>query len=332
MVRRFLFATLLVAASCLFVARAYGVDVDAYGQPIPGTDQAKKSGPGSADPKAGPDSAADDSKIPAGAAGEKADAKTLKAETENAQLKANVLKIAALGAAGWMIYQGVTTPPPMNYSFFLAAIPLVNQALKIENYQDSSKGDADKTIGNTTSDKPGTPNFVAENIEPNSPNYPPPGFRTTKELLKIIGDKGIKVKGNQTTLPNGKTVSTSSLGTSSGLAAAGYDGSAAKQAQDIYEVEKEKAELSLAKNSKNKGDDVGSSGGGRYTGNSQLAEESDSSAMSWQTRSAPKRGIASVAGASIKLGSDNIGVSADNIFQMVQRRYNQKRQLKQFIE
>lgn len=157
-------------------------------------------------------------------------------------------------------------------------------------------------------------------------------------LTEKLAAMGFKVDSTGlVTLPNGQKVPVSSLGTAGGLAAAGFDSS-----KFSSELEKMKAlDEKLAQGGKSTASagavaqkaSSGGAAGARARGGAGIddmgmgASLGSDSSDEWQVRN-----MASVVGLKRKIGKDTIGVSSDNLFEMIRRRYDNKRKANTFME
>lgn len=154
--------------------------------------------------------------------------------------------------------------------------------------------------------------------------------------LKKAEDLGFKFDANKgvVTDPDGKEIPFASInsGSAAGSGASGftsgnldagkkYANKLAKEAADKYSV----GTMGFA--------GAGGGGGGSHAGAAGAANDPFSDYLkSLNKKKKPSRKPASVAGMKKPFGSDVIGVRADNIFEMIHRRYKQKRDNKEFIE
>jgi hypothetical protein len=146
-------------------------------------------------------------------------------------------------------------------------------------------------------------------------------------LQNALTSSGITVSpdGKSVTLADGKKIPTSALKSDAGMAAAGASAgdiqalhatlaAATKEAE--AKVKSMTAALQAAGGG---GGSTGEPGGGAST-----ASQANNNFGMYGAKTAPERKAASVSGMSKKLGNDNIGVSGDNLFEMVRRRYQSR--------
>lgn len=164
-----------------------------------------------------------------------------------------------------------------------------------------------------------------------------PGGLTNSELASLAKaeEKGFKfdMKNGKLTTPDGKEIPFSDI--NSGAAAS--SGSAGFTAGNLAKAKKHANKLAkdaMAKyNVGTMGFDKGGGGGSAGYGGGEDGTAEDPLAAYLKSLNKKKgRKPASVAGMKRRFGNDYIGVSADNIFKMIHRRYKKKRDAKEFIE
>ncbi len=162
---------------------------------------------------------------------------------------------------------------------------------------------------------------------------------TGADLIKIksgLANAGVAIDPvtGAITLPNGQTVPANSSAGS--MKASGFDSSSIDQT--LADEKKLEAKLLANANAKTGTGSFGYQGGGGGRATANVANPNASmdmnsflnSRMGADGRNA-KSGKASVAGLSKKLGSENIGVKGDNIFEMVNRRYQSQHKQNAFL-
>lgn len=248
---------------------------------------------------------------------------------QKADDKTQIIKIGCAAAAAFMGYQCVAGWPGAVAQCVMSAL-LLKQALDINNYQQSATPTTNEIkTSTTTGDAEAQPPAVVQDT----------AFQKTAENTKsLLASKGIKLGSGTVSFPNGKQYSSGVMSSKAAFQAAGLDGGAYDQGMGkLASAQAEasrNAESSMA-SQKSGGSSGGEGGSGRMGMGKPLEFTELESQRSWSGQDpqmAKQRGLASLAGASKKMGQDNIGISADNIFQMVQRRYDKKRQQKSFIE
>lgn len=248
---------------------------------------------------------------------------------KGADVKTQIIKLASLGAAGFMTYQCVSGWPAAMAQCAMAGL-LWSQFAQIQSYQNEANP-VNQEIASKTTTQSAEP-------QPVSVTNDPAVIKTAEKIKNDLLKKGIKVENGKVTLPNGQQFSSGALASKGAAQGAGIDGGAYDQAMDKFAEAKAEATRNAEQSGKNAlakgGSDSGSSGGG-MGGRRPVDFTEEQYGGSWSGQNVDevkKRGLASLAGASKKMGRDNIGIAADNIFQMVQRRYDRKRQQKTFIE
>lgn len=151
------------------------------------------------------------------------------------------------------------------------------------------------------------------------------------DLSGRFGALGYKVSqdGRSLTLPNGKSVPTSAFTSKGGLASLGLS------VQQIEEHERLKAEWAAKMQEKVKALAVEEGGGGANGSRSRVRGMTDDreGGLNFGSLLGQNNGrkTASVKGLSKQLGSDRIGVQADNIFEMISRQYQKEEGKQSFI-
>jgi hypothetical protein len=179
----------------------------------------------------------------------------------------------------------------------------------------------------------GTPKTGTTAQTTNAPGTVPQSLQTALDNLRSdLKKSGTKISkdGGTFTLPDGKTVPAGA--SASQLASAGFSPSQIEAATAYAQTVSDK--LSKLHATSMAGADGGGGGGGG-AGRAPAAEDGGGGLhmrMPWDKNGKNGRNKASVSGMSKKLGSDNIGVAGDNIFEMVTRRYKSRDAQNGFIK
>jgi hypothetical protein len=142
-----------------------------------------------------------------------------------------------------------------------------------------------------------------------------------KGILASLANQGYSLSpdGSTVSTPNG-SVPAATANTADGMKAMGMTD---QQIADTMDFEKKLAAKAAASLLKNGGADGGGGGGApSYAAGGSKADKFDLNGLF--SKGAKARKPASVSGLSKKLGADPIGVSGDNIFEMITRRYQKK--------
>ena len=162
-----------------------------------------------------------------------------------------------------------------------------------------------------------------------------------KSLQATAAQSGVSVSndGQTVTLPNGKKVSSGSFGSAAGMKAAGFGNAEITSVQNLLsDVSKKSNASASSKVSSLTNDQGGGGGGGGFggAGGSGGAGEVGTGGGGYdpygRMRGLGNKGDKGVSGLSKKLGSDNIGVSGDNLFEMVHRRYEARDKANAFLK
>jgi hypothetical protein len=255
--------------------------------------------------------------------------------SQNSGALANMAAGAALMAACMM-----TTPP----NLALCALGALAMA----------QGAADSGAGNQSGNTAGLSNASGTNPAGTTPATPAPGLvgdpsgttstinngtpggSTTAGLTQAgqaaLANAGYVVTPAGVTTPSGTTVPASSFGTASGMSAAGFG------ASDIQDAQKAIADLNknAASGATVSGVATNDSGGGgpSMTNGAGAGGSSGLSALNIKNPFAltneAKKGL--VAGKTVLLDGEPIGVRGDDIFEMVHKAYTKKRERNAFLE
>lgn len=164
---------------------------------------------------------------------------------------------------------------------------------------------------------------TAAGAKPTPPPTGAPGSGADISGIKqTLLNNGAKISsdGTKMTLPDGQTVALNpSLATDSGAAAAGFS------AQQIAQGKAAIAEAQAQLGGKAKSQEMAADGGGGGSSSAAGAAPPGVAAKGY------KRGGKTLSGLSKNFGSDKIGVAADNIFEMITRRYKAKEAQNSFI-
>lgn len=151
------------------------------------------------------------------------------------------------------------------------------------------------------------------------------------KAIEALKDAGYTLDKNGLTDPSGKTTPLSAFSSPSAMSAAGIT-------QDVIDKVKaigEKVSGDASNRVISMGVDGGAGGGSR----SPSSDDDDASMRTWiwpnmknpfAKSKEDQRNL--VAGKSVTLNGEPIGVAADNIFQKISKHYNNKKQLKEFID
>ena len=158
-----------------------------------------------------------------------------------------------------------------------------------------------------------------------------------KSLKDAVAQSGVTVSADGSTVkgPNGKTYPSSTFSSAQAMKNAGFGDSQISEAQNALAEGQKRAAAYMSKvasltNDQGGGGGTGAGGGGGGSGDSGSGRD--------PFGGLGKRGGAGngkdkgVAGMSKKLGSDSIGVSGDDIFEMVTRRYQARDKVNTFLK
>jgi hypothetical protein len=164
----------------------------------------------------------------------------------------------------------------------------------------------------------------------------PTDFSGDKDVLRKLADLkqfgvGFDPKKNEITLPNGKSINVADATNPVALANAGVSAAEFKKAMDLAnatakKIETEKIGASTATN----GFESGGSGSAATTASPIDSEISNLAAGGVAAKIARDPAF-SVAGMSKNYNGDNIGVSGDDIFSMMARKYREKHNKEAFL-
>lgn len=155
-------------------------------------------------------------------------------------------------------------------------------------------------------------------------------------LRESVTRAGVSVSPDGSTATmNGKSYSASSMGSASGMSSAGFSDGDISAVQDALKDVGPKAQarlkgLAAMTNDAGRGGGKGSSSGDEYAGGGGGSDHSAFAGLSGKGTGGAK--APAVAGMSKKLGDDNIGVSGDNIFEMITRRYQARDKANAFLK
>lgn len=171
--------------------------------------------------------------------------------------------------------------------------------------------------------------------DPNNPVNSDPNVRAFSSNLKNLTKSGIIDKNGNIKMPDGKTYKASDFSSQAAMAAAGVPNGAALGAIAAYDAVQKKAaakveKMKIGASTESMGfDEGGGSGGGSNT-----ASASDSGAGYSAAAAAPVgvvRDPSSLAGMQKNYNGEPIGVAADSIFLMMNRRYKVKESQESFF-
>jgi hypothetical protein len=156
---------------------------------------------------------------------------------------------------------------------------------------------------------------------------------------QTVQNSGVQVSpdGQTVKLPNGKTIPSSSMSSADSMKKAGFSNAEISNANTALQ---DASKVIAAYQSKvgSLTNDAGGGGSGGLGGPGGSGSGSGSGSGYGDSSAFGKLGLngkgnkASVSGMSKKFGNDNIGVSGDNIFEMVSRRYQSKDKVDSFLK
>ena len=151
---------------------------------------------------------------------------------------------------------------------------------------------------------------------------------------QAVKDAGIQVSsdGQTVKMPNGKTISSSAMSSSDGMKQAGFSNAEISNANSALQDAPKAIAAYQSKVGALTNDAGGGGGGGLGAGGGGSSGSYGDSGGFGKMGLAAKGNKASVSGMSKKFGNDNIGVSGDNIFEMVSRRYQSKDKVDSFLK
>lgn len=151
---------------------------------------------------------------------------------------------------------------------------------------------------------------------------------------KVAAASGVSVSadGSSVTLPNGKKVASSAFSSADSMKDAGFSGSDISNVQDFLKNEAPKAIAAAHAKIGSLTNDVGGGGGSASSAGAGSGGGYGDGGMSKIGKGAGAKKDAGVSGMSKKLGGDNIGVSGDDIFEMITRRYQARDKADTFLK
>lgn len=154
--------------------------------------------------------------------------------------------------------------------------------------------------------------------------------RDVNRLNQQLEKSGVKISGNTMTLPNGRKfdLSKGGDGSMSGLMAMGLTADEASKAMEAGKKFGDQAASKYAGMLKAEGGGGGGGGGAR----GPTDADTGFGAFKYGDPRAKPRVAPQVSGLTKKLGDDTIGVSGDNIFDMITRRYKARDQDGNFLK
>lgn len=238
--------------------------------------------------------------------------------------------------AGMMVAMAQAQPPnsPTKYLMYAMAALSAAQGAMLG-------GDAGKSAATEEASQynPQSTNYDSGNYEAPSTPYTPDttgeiGVLAAKnksgaEAMKALTEASYTLDKNGLKDPSGKTTPLSSFSSPGGLAAAGMDAQAIEKVQKVLEQVGASSNRVVAM-----GLD-GGGGGGRSPGSSD--DDAWAKSLSAWTMKNPfakskedQKNL--VAGKTVSLHGEPIGVAADNIFHKISKHYSNKRERKEFID
>ena len=234
--------------------------------------------------------------------------------------------------AGAMMMAACMASQPPNMALCAMGALALMQAAHDKKAADKS----DKTYEASLADGSGSGENKESKSEPESPRPSEDsltgyGFNNPdiKAGLDALKNNGYGVSEGGIKMPDGSFVPSDAMGSAASMTAAGFDANSAQAASAVLADINKKLGDPNAPNIVSMG--VDSSGGG---GSSSRSGSDDSSGYSFKNPwnlSANARSKM-VAGKSVTLAGEPIGVKGDNLFEMVHRAYDKKRKTENFIE
>ncbi len=150
------------------------------------------------------------------------------------------------------------------------------------------------------------------------------------EGMNKLKDAGYKVTEKGVTFPDGTFQPASAFNSGSSMLAAGMDPDAAAAADNVMKkINKELSQYSVSSMAVDSAGGSGSGGGGGSYGSSDY---SSFKMPKFKSPFANQDSKKLLAGKSVMVGGEPIGVKGDNLFDMVHRAYQKKRNRRQFME
>lgn len=181
--------------------------------------------------------------------------------------------------------------------------------------------------------KYGIDNNLNETVKPTADGASTASFSDPKikEGMDKLKEAGYKVTEAGVTMPDGSFQPASAFNSPSSMLAAGMDPAAAKAAGDV--LNKLGSSVDDGARVTAMAVDAGGGGGGGYGGGGDSGMDSGSYSLAKLTNPfANKDNKKLAAGKSLMVSGEPIGVKSDNIFDMVHRAYQKKRQRQLFLE
>lgn len=236
--------------------------------------------------------------------------------SQNSGAGANNAAGAALIAAGTAMLPNPPTTAQGAALIAMGIIALMQGAHDSEAAAQSANTGAHSVINNAPTQK----NIPNPEVGKSAFNNP-----TVKKANEALKDKGYNMTPAGLKKPDGSTVPLSAFSSSAALKAAGVDPNALKKAQDI--AAKATDGYSVSSVGLNSGGG-GGGGGAQDVGSGGDEDGANQNAFS-QSADSKK---AMVAGKTVNLDGDPIGVAGANIFDMIHDAYQKKRTGDQFVE
>lgn len=237
-----------------------------------------------------------------------------------------ILGVAGIAAGGYMAGTNCPSCPYCNYYACALGIAGVVLGASVMNSQEGAKGKSDRltscvTVGGACGGTAPNGAGDGQNNGPTGTANVPAGTQAANEILNKMANYGVKVdKNGNITLPNGKTINAKDVSSSAGMSALG--GSPKDLAAFNNSVKAEAKKLA----DKAKGGDTETDMFGGENSGGGAAAAAAAQMPGVPVAAAPRiggidRNPAQVAGMAVNLNGDKIGVAADSLFLMIDRRY-----------
>lgn len=241
--------------------------------------------------------------------------------SQNAGSAANAAAGAALIASGMAL---LPNPPTAAQGAALIALGML--ALAQAGHDSGAAAASGRTAAASVLQNQGTPGTDAQKPEAGEADF----YNQMKKAGEALKTHGYTFNDKGLTGPNGKTIPKSAFNSTSAMAAAGVDPKAIAELNKVNDaIADELAKYrvsSVGTNNAGAGGGMNEGGGVGVTG-----EEETGAAINPFDLNADKQKQL-VAGKTINLDGDPIGVAGANIFEMVHDAYQKKRSGNQFIE
>lgn len=221
-----------------------------------------------------------------------------------------------------------TPPDPSCPAWIMGALASALVAAAMGN----AKGKSDQTVGDVTVGGGGTTPTPTPTDVTQTPEYKETERNLQAAASKVPGMQ-VNMKTGTVKLPDGRTLNAADLGDAKALAASGLSPSEIAGFQDAFKTAMKKG----AEEAKVKGldastgdsfEDTFGAGGGP---GSSLADSADGAGGAGGLGSGVRRDPAQVAGLTRNYNGEPIGVASENLFTLINRRYDHKAQHDTFI-